>query len=319
MKLKIESTYAVSILATTVIIYSILFALLDKYYSLTLSHFIDGCKMAILDFFFSSTHIYGLLTVTLIVTASILLTTRSVVTFIKTRKKISKLLNMRTNKRSYKLCTVLEKLNISSMRVVVIQSEKQVAFSYGLIQPKILISTGITETLSNKQLEAVLLHEYYHIKNSHVFLFLLSEVVNSLLFFIPTISALIDKVRLTFEIKADKAVILNQGTNKHLRLALAKTLSPVPHFSINPYFSADHLEQRIGKLLNKKVNTSFKKREILFSTFVVLFLFTLFTLPTKSHAHEIIGGLNTQPSCKDRNISYANNLTPRSINFSTIK
>lgn len=57
------------------------------------------------------------------------------------------------------------KMGITAATVYVIDSANPVAFSYSMLKSKIFISIGMMDILSKKEIEAVLLHELYHIKH----------------------------------------------------------------------------------------------------------------------------------------------------------
>lgn len=50
-------------------------------------------------------------------------------------------------------------------RVDVVRSEQPYAYCYGLLRPRICLSTGLVHLLDDEELEAVLLHERYHLQN----------------------------------------------------------------------------------------------------------------------------------------------------------
>lgn len=57
-------------------------------------------------------------------------------------------------------------LGIRKPKLYLLKTPKPVAFSFSMAEPVIFISAGMADILSKKEVEAVLLHELSHIKNS---------------------------------------------------------------------------------------------------------------------------------------------------------
>ena len=168
-----------------------------------------------------------------------------------------------------------------------------------MIKPKIALSSGLIQNLSRDELEAVVLHESYHLKRLHVFVFLLAELSKALLFFIPIVDTFVNKIKLGLEIKADTEAVTFQGTNAHLRLALVKTITLAPFVDLNPNFSAILLEQRVNRLIKKDVLTPFDKQDLIRTFFITTFLIVMFLFPTSKHTHEKYAEMNIQFKCRD--------------------
>lgn len=95
-----------------------------------------------------------------------------------------------------------------------------IAYSITNVKPAIFMSVGLLETLNKKELEAVLLHELYHIKNkSSLWKFSLNQIK----MFSPLSS--LSSIRKSInneEREADLFAIKVQGTNRFLRSAKNK-------------------------------------------------------------------------------------------------
>src|SRR3990172_9174439 len=61
--------------------------------------------------------------------------------------------------------------------------------------PKIVVSTKLIRELDKNQLEAVILHEYYHLKNLHPLLLIVGEILSSSLLLLPILRDLTGKMR----------------------------------------------------------------------------------------------------------------------------
>ena len=106
-----------------------------------------------------------------------------------------------------------------SPNVVVLASEVPIAFCFGLLRPRICVSTGLAEALTEKELMAVLLHEDHHRRHYDPLRQLLAEVLAAVLFFLPIAAELRDMFVTTTEIEADRRAVRLAG-----RPALARAL-----------------------------------------------------------------------------------------------
>lgn len=145
---------------------------------------------------------------------------------------------------------VMRKHHLSSHQIALISHGKLTAFTIGLFKPIIVVSQSLVAKLSRKQLEAVVLHELYHLQSHHILWLLLSRLISSAFFFIPLIGYLARQLRTEFELAADAFVVEKQKTKDHLCSSLALNLqyteSLVPHFATSP------IEQRVESLTCNK-------------------------------------------------------------------
>ena len=141
---------------------------------------------------------------------------------------------------------VMNKYSLSNHHIVIVNRDKLTAYTIGLFRPKIVVSQSLVRKLSREQLEAVVLHELYHLRSRHVLWLLLSRLISSLLFFIPAVEYLARQLQAEFELAADAFVVEKQKTTDHLCGSLALNLqyadSVVPHFATSP------IEKRIESL-----------------------------------------------------------------------
>ena len=111
------------------------------------------------------------------------------------------------------------KLKIKTPRVYSLNISKPTAFSFSNIKSAIFLSLGLTNLLSKKELESVLLHELHHIKNrSAIFKFSTMLIKFSPLSAFTTFSKELTKE----EMEADKFAIKVQKTNRYLNSAKKK-------------------------------------------------------------------------------------------------
>lgn len=111
-----------------------------------------------------------------------------------------------------------------TQRIVVLSTRVPLAFCFGLLKPRICISTGLLATLSGKELKAVLLHEYHHQRHFDPLRTLIVDSVATLLFFLPVVAEWRDLFRTATELAADRFSIMRIGRTS-LAGALHKLLT----------------------------------------------------------------------------------------------
>lgn len=187
--------------------------------------------------------------------------------------------------RSLSLRKKISELAISENKkekTVTLRSKEKFAFVLGIRNPKIYISTGLISTLSKKEFEAVLAHEYYHLENRDTFTILILSIVNSISFIFPVLSDFVRNYRVAREIAADKFAVSKMGENHDLMSALQKILA-APVLS-TPYAASiieqDTLEERILSLLSRdRKGKQFKLLNLLITFLSLTFILTIITVP----------------------------------------
>lgn len=248
--------------------------LLNKYTHFTFEYFLEVCKTAASNFISSGVYYVGFLLIALTVIISLVLFAKTLLSFVKTKRRLQGFLEKQVNHFPKKLEEVLLKNEIAKEQIVLVDSKANLAIAINWIKPKIVISVKVIKKLSTKELEAVILHEFYHLKRKHPFLLIVSEVASSSLVFLPLLKDLTKKMRTVLEQEADAFVVKSQKTEKYLNLALAQITSR-NRFNIYPAFSKRE-EYRFGK-----INT-------IFSLLVVLLGLFLFKLPIESNATGVV-------------------------------
>lgn len=109
---------------------------------------------------------------------------------------------------------------ISQPTIYLLNESTPMAYSITNIKPAVFLSVGLLEILNKKELEAVLLHELYHIKNkSSIWKFSLNQIkMFSPLSSFSSIRKSIDNE----EREADLFAMKIQGTNRFLSSAKNK-------------------------------------------------------------------------------------------------
>jgi Zn-dependent protease with chaperone function len=119
---------------------------------------------------------------------------------------------------SDRLLTLCAELNLTS-QIVVLTTPIPLAFCFGLLKPRICLSTGLVNALSAQELKSVLLHEDFHRRHYDPLRTLLADSMASVLFFLPAAAEWRDMFLTATELAADRHVIRMSG-----RLSLAGAL-----------------------------------------------------------------------------------------------
>jgi len=151
-----------------------------------------------------------------------------------------------------KLQWVINKHNLQKNTILVEEGGTLTAYTTGLFKTRIVISKSLINNLTKLQLEAVVLHELYHLKNNHVLWLLLSRLISSLFFFVPLIDYLAQQLKTEFELSADAFVVEKQKTKEYLCDSLALNLQYAG--GDVPYFATSPIETRVESLVGNKIS-----------------------------------------------------------------
>ena len=147
-------------------------------------------------------------------------------------------------------------------KVTILDLDKPQAFCFGILKPRIYLSSGLVAIMNDKELEVILRHEKYHLDHKDTLSFLIATLVESLFPFFPVISDFIRVYRTDREVQADTAAVNGQEATRSLLGVLKKLLQYEPRGTafIAGIISEDALEARIHSLLMLK--TVYKKVSI---------------------------------------------------------
>jgi hypothetical protein len=91
--------------------------------------------------------------------------------------------------------------------VVVVDVAAPLAFCAGWLRPRVYVSTGVLEQLSDRELRAVLAHEQHHGALRDPLRLAVSRVLCQALFFLPVLRSLHDRYADVAELRADAAAL----------------------------------------------------------------------------------------------------------------
>lgn len=92
-------------------------------------------------------------------------------------------------------------------RVDVVADAQPYSFTYGLTRPRVAVSSGLVAVLSVEELEAVLHHERYHLRNADTVKAVIARAATSAFFFLPVLRHLGDRYLNGRELAADRAAV----------------------------------------------------------------------------------------------------------------
>lgn len=140
------------------------------------------------------------------------------------------------------------------------------AFCLGFWRPRIWLTAGLLNLLSDEELAAVLTHEAYHCRWRDPMRLLISRALQSAFFFLPLVDDLAKFAELQQEIAADRSAISYLGDDLPLLCALQKLLTPhakgvgLPGVAYSPF---NVTEARLRRLIYPGQPTPFRWRPAL--------------------------------------------------------
>lgn len=109
---------------------------------------------------------------------------------------------------------------VGPTQVVLFTDASPQAFCAGLLRPRIYLSTGTVENLSDGELEAVVAHESHHARYRDPLRILLARVLSEALFFLPALHNFGKSYSALTELAADETAVRSSGGPRYLASAL---------------------------------------------------------------------------------------------------
>jgi len=247
---------------------------------LLLSHAVYVCQEAFSNVVFGISHSVPLILITLVIMILLAGLTTLLIQVLKTRNYLAKHMRGKTPIPS-SLIKIAKELGLND-RVDVVKDRAKFSFVFGLLHPRICLSTGLLSSLSTRELKAVLLHESYHVKNRDPLKIILGKTASLMFFFIPILRDIQNFYVLSKEIAADKLVVSNGYRHSLISVISRLLVADQPKFSgVAALASVDNLEKRILFLTGNQKRSVFKPSllNIAMSAFVVLFSLVLMNTP----------------------------------------
>ncbi|MGH9012451.1 MAG: M56 family metallopeptidase [Acidimicrobiia bacterium] len=135
-------------------------------------------------------------------------------------------------------------------RVDLVDSGECFSFAYGITSRRVAVSSGLVESISPTELDAVLEHERYHVTNHDPIKIVLARTLAPTLFFLPALRDLRTRYAAARELAADRRAVDRYGP-RPLASALYKILSGPQWETLGPAAAiggSDFLEDRVAQL-----------------------------------------------------------------------
>lgn len=140
-------------------------------------------------------------------------------------------------------------------RLDLLVSPYPLAFCYGLRRPRVCVTTGLLAVLDERELEAVLRHEGYHVAYRDPLKLIVANVLAAAFFFLPLLDMLRGYYTVAKELAADRHVVQSMGEDRSLTAALCKLLSVAPAAGSSAAVgAATCLAVRVDALLGEQVS-----------------------------------------------------------------
>lgn len=144
-------------------------------------------------------------------------------------------------------------------RVRLVDAPVPLAFCAGLVRPRVYVTTGLLAALTERELEAVLWHEEYHVAHRDPLKLVIADALAAV-FFLPLLPYLRQRYALAKELAADRRAVGAMGEGRSLAAALYRLLvlaAPHPPPGAPAVGAPPSLAVRIDALLGDDIAPSF--------------------------------------------------------------
>ncbi|MBA2327111.1 MAG: M56 family metallopeptidase [Actinobacteria bacterium] len=135
-------------------------------------------------------------------------------------------------------------------RVDLVEAAEPFSFTYGIVPSRIAVSRGLVEAMSASELDAVLEHEHYHLRNRDPLKVLLTRSLTPALFFLPALREFRTRYVTGRELAADRRALRRHG-QRSLAGALYKVVAGPTWVELAPAAAiggGDALDARVTQL-----------------------------------------------------------------------
>lgn len=136
----------------------------------------------------------------------------------------------------------------AGVRCTVVDDDAKYAFSIGLLEPRMVVSTGLVSGLTLAELRAVLAHESRHCAGRHPLRSVAWEALCRAFFFLPVLRDVAGHFALSRELDADRAALGLPGGQRALASAMYKTVASAPFSLPSAAAAFGRLQPRIAAL-----------------------------------------------------------------------
>lgn len=285
---KFNGSFIILVFSGLVTIFLVTF-LLIKTLPLTASKALYFCQQFISNTILQIPHSFYHVLIMTLITALTLGALSFLVQLYKTHKLLKGLL-IKKAAIPRKIRKIIIPLGLET-RLCLIKDSNLFSFCYGVLSPRIILTTALVSSLTDQELKAVLLHEKSHMKNLDPVKVLLGKTVASMFFFLPIFAELNKNIVATNELLADRFAINAQKNTSFLRGALKKILSEpqVAFATASAISNPDHLEIRIQHIVNPSLSSKLPLSFWSITTSLLFVIASWFILQTPVQAFQIAG------------------------------
>lgn len=271
------------LLATSSIAFVGLAGVLTKTLPLNFAHVVYFCQKNLSPIIGTLPHTISFLLTFMAIAILAVGLSISLIQILKTRVFVKNNLKKRTSiPRDVK--KVLLMVHIDK-KIDIVKNKRKFSFCYGMLSPRICLSTGLIRSLTKKELYAVLLHEKYHLKSYDPLKIILARAAAYMFFFIPILRDVQRYYTFSKELAADNEVI-KDGAKESLLKALSKLLlvNEKSFGGVAAFASVHDLEKRIEYLSKGSYNGSLKPSLINLILSAVVMVSALLIVSAPVHA-----------------------------------
>lgn len=160
-------------------------------------------------------------------------------------------------------------------RIVATSDTAVYAFCSGLIRPRVYLSQGLLNLLSEEEIEAVMRHELHHVTQRDPLRFFASRVSRRLAVVFPVLAALDDRVRINAELTADRAALAVMPLEA-LAGALIKVMRASPTTEYHSIVAGlSPTDARVAALLGRPMQVGIDRRDVFVSLLLAVSIVAL--------------------------------------------
>lgn len=140
----------------------------------------------------------------------------------------------------------------TGQRILVIQHDSLIAITSGFIQPKIILSSALVNQFTERELMAIILHEYSHCLNYDPLRMLMVKLMTDSLPFVPLMKRISHYINIWVELDADSYAVQYLKSPVELVSALLKCSKMRQKMSVGVGFANESINYRLIRLIEPR-------------------------------------------------------------------
>ncbi|MBI5235500.1 MAG: M56 family metallopeptidase [Deltaproteobacteria bacterium] len=171
--------------------------------------------------------------------------------------------------------------------VSLILDPNPIAFTHGLLRPRIYISTGMINGLEREELKAVFLHELHHKQSFDPLRYFALKFFRDAFFYVPAVKCVVNRIKVKRENEADDAAMKTIGTPLPLASALLKATAFNTAVCHSVSISGASVGERVERLITGKDNAASRRpiKTVAASAAVAAFLLLTLSIPLEASSN----------------------------------